>query len=125
VQFGAAPKLDLQHLFYSRYQELEGMFPDCGADFGGSKIECFHLDARIAPIFGIAEPPLGPDRSASKVNYVPTLKAASDVYSLCRNLGIDALIVTGEDPVWNEPDGWPHQIKPVFASDFVAAYTCR
>ena len=36
-----------------------------------------------------------------------------------------ALIVTGEDPVWNEPNGWPRQMKPVFASDFVAAYTCR
>jgi hypothetical protein len=125
VQFGAAPKLNLQHLYYSRYQELEGIFPDCGADFGGSKAECFHLDARIAPIFGIAEPPPGPDRSASKVIYVPTLKTAGDVYSLCRELGIDALVVTGEDPVWNEPNGWPHHMKPVFASDFVAAYTCR
>jgi hypothetical protein len=125
LQFGAAPKLDLQHLFYSRYQELEGMFPDCGTDFGGTRAECFRLDARIAPIFGIAEPPPGTDRSAFKAIYVPTLKTASAVYSLCRDLGIDALIVTGEDPVWNEPDGWPHQMKPVFASDFVAAYTCR
>jgi len=125
VQFGAAPKLDLQHLYYSRYQELEGIFPDCGTAFGGSETKCFQLDARIAPIFGITEPPPGPDRSASKVIYVPTLKTASDIYSLCRDLGIDALIVTGEDPVWNEPNGWPHQMKPVFASDFVAAYTCR
>jgi hypothetical protein len=125
VQFGAAPKLGLQHLFYSRYQELEGMFPDCGTDFGGSRAECFHLDARIAPIFGVAEPPPGTDRSNFKVVYVPTLKTAGDVYSLCRDLGIDALIVTGEDPVWNEPHGWPHQMKPVFASDFIAAYTCR
>jgi hypothetical protein len=125
LQFGAAPKLGLQHLFYSRYQELEGMFPDCGADFGGTRNECFHLDARIAPIFGIAEPPPAMDRSNFKVVYVPTLKTASDVYSLCRDLGIDALIVSGEDPVWNEPDGWPHQMKPVFASDFIAAYTCH
>jgi hypothetical protein len=53
------------------------------------------------------------------------LTTADDVYSLCRDLDIDALVVTGEDPVWNEPNGWPHQMKPVFASDFVAAYTCR
>jgi len=125
VQFGAAPKLNLQHLYYSRYQELEGIFPDCGADFGGSRAECFRLDARIAPIFGIAEPPPGPDRSASEGIYVATLKTADDVYSRCRELGIDALVVTGEDPVWNEPNGWPHHMKPVFASDFVAAYTCR
>jgi hypothetical protein len=46
-------------------------------------------------------------------------------FSLCRELDIDALVVTGEDPVWNEPNGWPHQMKPVFASDFVAAYACR
>ena len=125
VQFGAAPKLDLQHLFYSRYQELDGMFPGCGTSFGGSEAECFQLGTRIAPIFGIAEPPPGTDPSTSKVTYVPTLKTASAVYSLCRDLGIDALVVTGEDPVWNEPNSWPRQMKPVFASDFVAAYTCR
>jgi hypothetical protein len=125
VQFGAAPKLDLQHLYYSRYQELDGMFPGCGTAFGGSQEECFHLGARIAPIFGTAEPPPGTDPYVSKVVYVPTLKTAAAVYSLCRDLGIDALVITGEDPVWNEPNGWPHQMKPVFSSDFVAAYSCR
>jgi hypothetical protein len=123
VQFGAAPKLDLQHLYYSRYQELDGMFPSCGTSFGGSEAQCFQLGARIAPIFGTAEPPPGP--SAPKAVYVPTLKTAPAVYSLCRDLGIDALVVTGEDPVWSEPNGWPHQMTPVFVSDFVAAYTCR
>jgi hypothetical protein len=125
VQFGAAPKLDLQHLYYSRYQELDGMFPGCGTAFGGSEAECFQLSTRIAPIFGIAEPTPGTDPSASKVIHVPTLKTASDVYSLCRDLGIDALVITGEDPIWNDPNGWPHQMKPVFTSDFVAAYACR
>jgi hypothetical protein len=125
VQFGAATKLDLQHLYYSRYQELDGMFPGCGTAFGGSQAECFHLGTRIAPIFGIAEPPPGTDSIAFKITYVPTLTTAAAVHSLCRELGIDALVVTGEDPVWNEPNGWPHQMKPVFASDFVAAYTCR
>jgi hypothetical protein len=125
VQFGAAPKLDLQHLYYSRYQALDGMFPGCGTAFGGSEAECFQLGARIAPIFGMAEPPPGTDPYAFEVTYVPTLKTASDIYSLCRDLGIDALVVTGEDPVWNDPNGWPHQMTPVFASDFVAAYTCR
>jgi hypothetical protein len=125
VQFGAAPKLDLQHLYYSRYQELDGIFPGCGTAFGGSQAECFHLGTRIAPIFGIAEPPPGTDSIAFKITYVPTLTTAAAVYSLCRELGIDALVVTGEDPVWNEPNGWPHRMKPVFTSDFVAAYTCR
>jgi hypothetical protein len=125
VQFGAAPKLDLQHLYYSRYQQLDGMFPDCGTAFGGSQAECFQLGARIAPIFGTTEPPPGTDPYVSKVVYVPTLKTAAAVYSLCRDLGIDALVVTGEDPVWNEPNSWPHQMTPVFSSDFVAAYSCR
>ncbi|HWW97050.1 MAG TPA: hypothetical protein VNY74_05110 [Edaphobacter sp.] len=124
VQFGAAPKLDLQHLFYSRYQQLNGMFPGCGIAFGGSMAQCFQLETRIAPLFGI--PPLsGADYAAWTGVHVPTLTTAADVYSLCRDLDIDALVVTGEDPVWNDPNGWPHQIKPVFASDFVAAYTCR
>jgi hypothetical protein len=125
VQFGAAPKLDLQFLFYSRYQQLDGIYPGCGTPFGGSEAECLRVGARIAPIFGIAESPPATDRSAFKIVYVPTLTTAAAVYSLCRELGIDALVVTGEDPVWNDPDGWPHKMKPVFASDFVAAYTCR
>jgi hypothetical protein len=125
VQFGAAPKLDLQHLYYSRYQALDGMFPGCGTSFGGSQVECFQLETRIAPIFGTVAPSLSADYSAYKVIFAPALKTADAVYSLCRNLGIDALIVTGEDPVWNDPNGWPHQMTPVFTSDFVAAYTCR
>ena len=125
VQFGAAPKLDLQHLFYSRYQELDGVFPGCGATFGGSEAQCFQLGARIAPLFGTAEPSPETNPYAFKVTYVPTLKSAAAVYSVCRDLGIDALLVTGEDPVWDNPNGWPHQMKPVFASDFVAAYICR
>jgi hypothetical protein len=125
VQFGAAPKLDLQHLFYSRYQQPDGMFPGCGIAFGGSLAQCLQLETRLAPLFGISPPSAGTDPSAWTDSHVPTLTTADDVYSLCRDLDIDALVVTGEDPVWNEPNGWPHQMKPVFASDFVAAYTCR
>jgi hypothetical protein len=125
VQFGAAPKLDLQHLYYSRYQHLDGMFPGCGIPFGGSVAECFQLEKRIAPIFGIPAPLPGMDYFAWTGVHVPTLTTAGEVHSLCRELGIDALVVTGEDPVWNDPNGWPHQMKPVFASDFVAAYACR
>jgi hypothetical protein len=125
LQFGAAPKLGLLHLYYSRYQQLDGIFPDCGIAFGGSVAQCFQLETRIAPLFGIPAPLPGTDYFAWTGIHVPTLTTAGDVYSLCRELGIDALVVTGEDPVWNEPNGWPRQMKPVFASDFVAAYTCR
>jgi hypothetical protein len=125
IQFGVAPKLNLQHLYYSRYQQLDGMFPGCGTAFGGSVAQCLQLETRIAPLFGIPAPLPGTDDFAWTNVHVPTVTNAGDVYSLCRQLNIDALIVTGEDPVWNEPDGWPHQMKPIFASDFVAAYTCR
>jgi hypothetical protein len=125
VQFGAAPKLNLQLLYYSRYQQLDGMFPDCGTSFGGSEAQCFQLEKSIAPLFGTAPPPLGSDYSVTKAVSVPTLKTAAAVYSLCRDLGIDALVVTGEDPVWDEPNGWPRQMKPVYSSDFVAAYICH
>jgi hypothetical protein len=125
VQFGAAPKLTLQHLYYSRYQHLDGMFPGCGIPFGGSVAECLQLEKRIAPVFGIPAPLPGMDYFAWTGVHVPTLTTADAVHSLCRELDIDGLVVTGEDPVWNEPNGWPHKMKPVFASDFVAAYTCR
>ena len=125
VQFGAAPKLNLQLLYYSRYQQLDGMFPGCGTSFGGSVTECYELEKRIAPIFGTAPPPPGTDPSGTAVVKVPTLQTIAAVTSLCRDLGIDGLIVTGEDPVWSEANGWPRQMTPVFASDFVTAYTCR
>jgi hypothetical protein len=125
VQFGAAPKLNLQLLYYSRYQQPDGMFPGCGTAFGGSQSQCRQLENSIAPIFGTAPPPPGTDQTPSNAVRVPTLKSPDAVYSLCRDLNVDALLVTGEDPVWNDPDAWPRQIKPVFSSDFVAAYTCR
>ncbi len=125
MQFGAAPKLNLQHLYYSRYQQLDGIFPGCGTAFGGSVAQCFQLETRIAPLFGIPAPPSDIDYMLWMGVHVPTLTNASSVKSLCRDLGVDALVVTGEDPVWKEPNGWPHQMRPIFASDFVAAYTCR
>jgi hypothetical protein len=125
IQFGAAPKLNRQHLYYSRYQQLDGIFPGCGIAFGGNVAQCLQLETRIAPLFGIPAPLPGTDYFLWTNVHVPTLTTAGAVYSLCRELDIDALIVTGEDPVWNEPDGWSHKMKPVFASDFVAAYTCR
>jgi hypothetical protein len=125
IQFGAAPKLGLQHLYYSRYQQLDGMFPGCGTTFGGSEAQCLRLESRIAPLFGIPAPLPGPNYFVWTNVQAPILTTAAAVYSLCRDLGLDALVVTGEDPVWSNPNGWPHQMKPVFASDFVAAYTCR
>jgi hypothetical protein len=125
IQFGAAPKLNLQHLYYSRYQQLDGMFPGCGTAFGGSEAQCLQLETRIAPLFGIPAPLPGQNYFMWTDVHVSTLTTAAAVYSLCRDLGIDALVVTGEDPVWSDPNGWPRKMKPVFASDFVAAYTCR
>jgi hypothetical protein len=125
VQFGTASKLNLQHLYYSRYQQLDGIFPGCATAFGGGEAECLQLETRIAPLFGIPAPSPGIDYFIWTGVHVPTLTNAGSVNSLCRDLGVDALVVTGEDPVWKEPNGWPRQMKPIFASDFVAAYTCR
>ena len=127
VQFGAARKLDLQFLYYSRYQQLDGIFPGCGTGFGGSEAQCFLLEARLAPLFGtpLPVPQPGVDYSAWKFVAVPALQTPGAVYSLCRDRGIDALVVTGEDPVWNDPNGWPRQMKPVYTSDFVSAYICH
>jgi hypothetical protein len=125
VQFGPALKLNLQFLFYSRYQQIDGMFPQCGTAFGGIEAQCFQLEAQLGPLFGLSATQQDADSLPWKPIEVPTLKTVDAVRSLCRDLSIDALIVTGEDPVWSEPDGWPRQMKPVFSSDFVAAYTCH
>jgi hypothetical protein len=125
VQFGPAPKLNLQFLFYSRYQQIDGMFPQCGTAFGGSEAQCFQLEARLGPLFGLSGTPQDADSSGWKPIDVPTLKTADAVRSLCHDLGIDGVVLTGEDPVWNQSNGWPRQMNPVFTSDFVSAYSCR
>jgi hypothetical protein len=125
TQFGPAPKLNLQFLFYSHYQQIDGMFPKCGTAFGGSEAQCFQLETRLGPLFGWSPTKQDADSLGWKPIDVAGSKSADAVRSLCRDLGIDALVVTGEDPVWNEPNGWPHQMKPAFSSDFVAAYNCR
>jgi hypothetical protein len=125
VQFGAAPKLNLQLLYYSRYPQLDGMFPTCGTAFGGSEAECGRLIDQIAPIFGTSAAPPGGLQANVQIATVPTLRTAGEVRSLCRDLGIDALVVTGEDPLWADPAAWPSNMKPVYAGDFVAAYLCR
>ena len=125
VQFGPAPKLNLQFLFYSRYQQIDGMFPQCGTAFGGSEAQCFQLEARLGPLFGLSATPQDADSLGWRPIDVPTLKTPDAARSLCRDLGIDAVVVTGEDLIWNEPNGWPHQMKPIFTSDFVAAYPCH
>jgi hypothetical protein len=125
VQFGAAPKLYLQHLFYSRYQHVEGMFPDCGTSFGGSEAVCARLVEQVGPIFGTSALPPTATNSQWQVLSVPTLKTSEQVRALCNDLGIDAIVITGEDPVWNDANAWPSTMKPLYAADFVAAYICR
>src|SRR5262249_4887094 len=75
VQYGPALNLSQQFLFYSRYQPLDGIFPKCGTDFGGSRAQCFELQGRLGPLFGWSATPQDADRIDWKPIYVPTLKS--------------------------------------------------
>ena len=49
----------------------------------------------------------------------------NDATSVCKQLGIDALVVTDVDPVWEDKAGWPWH-RPVLAkADRVMAVRCR
>ncbi len=58
VNFGANPKLNLQLLYDSRFQQVDGMEPGCGTDFGGSPDQCRSTEEQLAPIYGTPFPPL-------------------------------------------------------------------
>jgi hypothetical protein len=49
----------------------------------------------------------------------------NDPEAVCRDLGIDALVVKDVDPAWNNPSGWVWQTRKLAGSDMVVALDCR
>jgi hypothetical protein len=75
-----------------------------GALYGIPKDRFENLRGKIAPIF-----------AASSRNQ-------AEVARICGEFAIDVIVVRTNDPVWNDPGGWPHQLTPVFHNDAASVF---
>jgi hypothetical protein len=50
---------------------------------------------------------------------------ANDAEFVCRQLGIDVLVVKDVDPAWNNPDSWVWHMKVLAKADRAIAVACR
>ncbi len=101
------PSWNYLDFFYGLYAHRQTLAyePSCGAEFGGDPKICAREYPAIDALF---EHPEG-------IN-------ASQVESLCRRLGIDAIILKDLDPAWNVPDSWAYQLKPAIANSYGRIY---
>ena len=54
----------------------------------------------------------------------PSQSASADLDSVCRQYGIDVMLVDDSDPVWKQSDSWAWSRKPLLANNYVRAFTC-
>jgi len=76
----------------------------CGIDFGGDAEVCASRVRKLTALFRF------PD--------------GSNLDAVCREYGIDAVVVEDADQVWREPSSWVWSRSPAVANDFVRAFRC-
>jgi hypothetical protein len=76
----------------------------CGAEIGGDPAACAHFLPRIAALF--TDPHLTPAQAAET----------------CRDVKIDAVVVTDLDPVWKDPNSWIWSAVPAVENGHVRAF---
>lgn len=91
---------------YSGHGAAMGI-PQCGAVFGGDALRCDSRTKSIVPLF---EKPS------------PAESAGLDV--LCRQYGINVMLVNDLDSAWREQDSWVWTRKPILSNDYVRAFAC-
>jgi hypothetical protein len=76
---------------------------DCGVSFGGDEKVCHERMQRLAPLFedGTGNPD-----------------------EVCRDLGIDVLVVQDNDAAWQDPSSWIWRTPPLVANARVRAFRC-
>jgi hypothetical protein len=109
VQYNPESTLRLFFLQYSAYQAVDAMYSNCATTFGGSLSDCLRVQGVIKTVF---DP--GPSHSLSK----------SEVDDVCQSLGINFLVVSTKDPIWNNTSSWVWQSTPTIKNDFVRIYGC-
>jgi len=106
VQYNPNANDFIPHELYSGRSAAMGL-PHCGANFGGADSQCEGRVQSVAPLF---------DK--------PSQSASADLDSVCRQYGIDVMLVDDSDPVWKQSDSWAWSRKPLLANNHVRVFTC-
>ena len=95
-------------------QTASGM-PECDTAFGGDPAFCAGLDAGIARLY----------EQPAKAGTVATMVGDTETRALCSRLGIDDLVATRWDRVWQEHEGWVWRLPMVLETANVRVMDCR
>ena len=106
VQYNPDAREFIPHQLYSGHSAAIGL-PGCGAVFGGDISRCAGRTESIVPLFE------SPSRAES-----------ASLDSICRQYGINVMLVDDSDPVWGESDSWVWTRDPVLANKHVRAFAC-
>jgi hypothetical protein len=106
VQYNPYATSFISHEIYSDHAAAVGG-PDCASAFGGNSNTCGVRFKEVMPLF---------------INPTPLQEAGLD--DLCRQYGITALLVDNTDEVWGRRHTWVWNRAPLFANDYVRAFTC-
>ena len=77
----------------------------CGTTFGGDPSRCSEAMGSLIAPFRATFPP-------------------SEIEQTCSRFGVRLLVVTDQDPVWQDRTSWVWQINPIVANDVLRAFTC-
>ncbi len=100
---------DRLQLLLNIHTQVAASFPDdCGTSFGGSQTACDHSLAVLREIYGI------------RGNATPV----DQLWTACRSIAADVLLVQPSDPVWRQPTSWVWQRSPVIANPSLRAIRC-
>ena len=106
VQFNPTAASFIPNQMYSRHGAAMGL-PLCGAVFGG---EVWRCAARMIPIVTLFKR--------------PTQAESAGVDDMCREYGINAIVVDDLDPAWRDRKSWVWTRKPILANDHARAFAC-
>jgi hypothetical protein len=89
--------------------------PKCDTAFGGDPAFCAGIEAGIARLY---------EQPAKEVQAATTV-GDTEVRELCSRLGIDDLVATRWDRVWQEREGWVRRLPMVLETANVRVMDCR
>jgi hypothetical protein len=106
VQYNPNPSTFIPNELYSWHAAAMGD-PFCGAMFGGDADQCNKRAEAITSLFR---------------GGVPSRNANTD--DVCAEYGINIVLITDADPVWQQLDSWAWTRTPLVANDRVRVFAC-
>ena len=107
LQSNPATLHSVLHMLYSGHDSAAATpkgDPPCGTAFGGDPVLCV---MRVQKLLELFEFPDG-----------------SNLDAICRQYGIDVVVVENADPVWKQSASWIWNRTPAVANDYVRAFRC-